>query len=323
MGRYNLKKKLAIFVSYNSKIGFGHIYRCMNFSNFFKKKIKFFFFINKKFSKLETNQYLFKIQKKNLEKIDEILKKENCKNILFDIDNQFYSKKHLLRIYDFFIKKKYQTICWDNTKNLKSKFAFVYRPYPKKVFQNAKLSYQKKIVGTDFFFYKIQKKFNFRKKISSIAIQLGGTKNLKLIKILTKYLFNKKIKIYFFTKNNSEINFLNKYKKNNIKIYNHSDFSNYANYIDFLICSGGVTKYEAASINMPSLAVCLNELQYNLNKNLNIKYGFLVCKKSDIIKKLDFIFSDKNIRLKLHNEAKKNFKNFSKKNIKKINSLLL
>ena len=84
-----------------------------------------------------------------------------------------------------------------------------------------------------------------------------------------------------------------------------------------------MTKYEAASINMPSLAVCLNKLQYNLNKSLNIKYGFLVCKKSDIIKKLDFIFSHKNIRLQLHNKAKKNFKSFSKKNIKQINTLLL
>ena len=31
-----------------------------------------------------------------------------------------------------------------------------------------------------------------------------------------------------------------------------------------------MTKYESSSVNLPSLAICLDQFQYNLNKNLNI-----------------------------------------------------
>ena len=83
-----------------------------------------------------------------------------------------------------------------------------------------------------------------------------------------------------------------------------------------------MTKYESSIVNLPNLAICLDQFQYNLNKNLNIKYGFIACKKKDIIKKLNFIFEDKKIRLLLHKNAKKNFKNYNNESIKKIYSIL-
>ena len=308
MGGYILKKKLAIFVNVNNKIGLGHIYRCINFADILKKKIKVFFFINKKNSILKHPSNIFTGKKENLIQIDKILKKNNCENILFDIDHKLNNKIKLSNIYNFFIKKKYQTICWDNLKNPNTKFSFIYRPYPKEAFESLTILNQKNIIGTKFFFKNTKKKFVYRKKIHKIAIQLGGTRNLKIIKILIAYLKKfKDMKIYFFVKNNSEINYLKFYKNKNFIIYKNSNFANYANCLDFLISSGGMTKYESSSINIPSLTICLDRFQYNLNKNLNIKYGFLVCKKSDMIKKLNFIIEDKKIRLLLHKNAKKKF----------------
>lgn len=323
MGRYILKKKIAIFVNNNDKIGLGHIYRCINFVNIFKKKLKIFFFVDKKSSILKYPSYIFNKKQKNLIQIDELLKKNNCKNILFDIDNKLNSKKELSNIYNFFIQKNYKTICWDNLKNINTKFSFIYRPYPKKTFNNSKIYKQKKIIGTEFFFYKIKKKFVYRKKIQRIAIQLGGTKNLETIKILINYFKKyKDIKIYFFVKNTIEINFLNSCKIKNLKIFKNSNFSNYADCLDFLISSGGMTKYESSSINLPSLAICLDQFQFNLNKNLNMKYGFLISKKKDAIKKLNLIIADEEVRLKLYKNAKKNFNNFTNDSIKKIYGIL-
>ena len=39
MERHILKKKIAIFVNNNNKIGLGHIYRCISFADTFKKKM--------------------------------------------------------------------------------------------------------------------------------------------------------------------------------------------------------------------------------------------------------------------------------------------
>lgn len=323
MGRYILKKKIAIFVNNNNKIGLGHIYRCINFAEIFKKKIKVFFFIDKKSSILKYPSKIFTENEKNLIQIDKLLKKNNCENILFDIDNKLNNKIKLSNIYNFFIKRKYQTICWDNLKNPKTKFSFIYRPYPKEAFNNLKILNQKKIIGTKFFFKKTKKKFFYKRKIHKIAIQLGGTKNLKIIKILINYFKKfKDLKIYFFVKNTDEINFLNSFKNKNFKIYENSNFANYADCLDFLISSGGMTKYESSSVNLPSLAICLDQFQYKLNKNLNIKYGFIACKKKDIIKKLNFIFEEKKIRLLLYKNARKNFKNFNNDSIKKICTIL-
>ena len=146
---------------------------------------------------------------------------------------------------------------------------------------------------------------------------------MKIIKILINYFKKfKDLKIYFFVKNTDEINFLNFFKKKNFKIYENSNFANYADCLDFLISSGGMTKYESSSVNLPSLAICLDQFQYKLNKNLNIKYGFLVCKKSDMIKKLNSILEDKKIRLLLYKNAKKNFKNFNNDSIKQVHDIL-
>ena len=122
MGGYILKKKIAVFTNYNHKIGLGHIYRCINFADIFCNKIKISFFINKKFPKLKYPSYIFCNKIDNLVKINNFLKNNKYKNILFDIDNNVNSKKKLLKIYNFFIKKNYNTVCWDNLSNLKCKF---------------------------------------------------------------------------------------------------------------------------------------------------------------------------------------------------------
>jgi UDP-2,4-diacetamido-2,4,6-trideoxy-beta-L-altropyranose hydrolase len=319
----HLKKKIAFFVNFNRRIGLGHIHRCISLANVLSKKIEIIFFINKKFFNLKYYSYVYIDNNKTLKKINNFLKINKYKNIIFDLDNKRNSKKKLLNIYNFFIKKNYNTICWDNLYNLKCKFDYVYRPYPKKIFTNPKKITYKKITGTKFFFSKkINKKFYFREKIKIVGVQLGGTDNLEIIKNIYNYLStNKKfIKIYFFVTHSKEIKYLNSKKK--IKIFKNNNFSNYVQYIDLLITSGGMTKYESSSLKLPSLAICLNKIQYNLNKNLNYKYGFLICKKINIIKTLDLIFNNKNIRFKLYRNAKKNFKNFDNSSVKKMYSIL-
>lgn len=324
MGGHILKKKIAIFVNYNHKIGLGHIYRCINLADVFYNKIKFIFFINAKFPKLKYPSYIFNNEISKLSKINNFLKNNKYKNILFDIDNNTNSKKKILEIYNFFIKKNYNTVCWDNLSNLKCKFPYIYMPYPKKIF-NIKNNYKNKyLIGTKYFFKKINKKFIFKKKISTVAVQLGGTKNLKILKKLNNYFKknNQDIKIKFFIKNTIEIKYLYSLKYKNIQIYKNSNFLNYIDSIDLLITSGGMTKYEASSLKLPSLAICLNKIQYNLNKNINYKYGFLICKISNIEKKLKILLNEKNIRSQLHKNAIKNFKSFDEDSINKFYSIL-
>ena len=127
--------------------------------------------------------------------------------------------------------------------------------------------------------------------------------------------------MYFFSKNSKEIRYLNTIKKK-IKLFKNSNFYNHIHNIDLLITSGGMTKYESSSFCLPTLAVCLNKIQYNLNKNLNKKYGFLICKKTNVIRTLEVILNSEKIRLILYKNAKKNFKNFDNRSVKKIYSIL-
>ena len=182
------KKKIAIFVNFDDKIGLGHIHRCINLADVFSKKTEITFFINKKIPYLKYYSYIYSNNNKSLEKINNFLKINKYKNIIFDIDNSKNTKKKLLNIYNFFIEKKYNIICWDNLSNLKCKFSYVYRPYPKKNFSNTKNDNFKKISGTKFFFRKkISKKFIFKKNINIVGVQLGGTNNLKTLKKIYHY----------------------------------------------------------------------------------------------------------------------------------------
>jgi len=83
-----------------------------------------------------------------------------------------------------------------------------------------------------------------------------------------------------------------------------------------------MTKYEASSLKLPSLAICLNKMQYSLNKNINNRYGFLICKITNIERKLKILIHEKNIRLQLHKNAIKNFENFNENSINTFYSIL-
>ena len=53
------KKKTLFFIpDFNSKSGFGHYYRCLQFSKFFKKKFNIFFLIDQ--NKSTVNFFLKK-----------------------------------------------------------------------------------------------------------------------------------------------------------------------------------------------------------------------------------------------------------------------
>ena len=292
----------------NKRAGFGHLFRCLNYSNFINKPNKIIFLIQNKFNKkylinknsnnLKINYFFFTKLKKTLKKIKMTQKNlitflDSYKPSLQNFNFKNYSKKHI-SILDYKIQSK-SDYSIDHT------------------FKRS-INYHKNNKGRIFIGLKnfpISKRLSFLKR-NLILVDFGSVNKKSLI--AKSLLFLKNLDI----SKNYEILVISKYflkeDFSNISINNKITFSKFIKNIDlvyrktfFSIGACGISLYEKCFYNIPCISKCLATNQY---------YNFNNFKANGCI--LDF---DRVTKLNTNNNKRQKefFKNLFmiKKNIKK------
>lgn len=253
---------IAFSIESSHKRGMGHLFRSMKIANSINRKN--IFFINRHTKSLN------------------ILKKNNFKFISFDtkkkINIKYLIKKFSIKLW---INDKLKTslneakqivsltkfVTFDDW-GLGAKYADI--NISPLYFNKKKLLGKKILSGINFLpLEKKNKKYRKLRLKKKIIVSMGGSDThsvtLKVLKELKKrklnatiicgpsYKFFNKIKKY---KNNFKIKFN---VKNLIK-----EFSNY----DILICGGGMTPFEAASVGLPSLIIANENFEIPVAKEL-------------------------------------------------------
>ncbi len=307
---------IAFSIEASHTRGMGHLYRSIRVSKYLGYDS--IFFINKNLTSikiLKKNKIKYKIidRKKNIN-FEKLIKKYSFKIWINDKlgTEKLEGKK---------ISSLIPLVTFDDWKE-GSKFAKI--NISPLYFGKRNLFGEKVFSGIKYL--PLEKKYNkykrVRKKINKILISMGGSDTHNVtIKILEK-LKNKNINSTVICGPASKLKkSINKYKKNfNIK-YNVKDI--YKEYLkhDILICGGGMTPFEAATVGLPSIVVA-NEL-----------FEIPVCRKLEKMGISNFLGYHKNIshkKINLDSNVKKmsinclkNIKFFGLKNIKKNIDILM
>ncbi len=317
-----LKQKSFLIISVSlEETGQGHFVRSKNLYTFLKKKhFANLVIINEKIFKDKSNNLFFK----NLSKLINI-----SKIIILDFSNYYFFKS------DFFLKlfyllKKYEnklviidSLYKDSILNYHN-FSNPIMIYPyimkKKSLFSLKYFNEKKkyLIGPKFFIAGSKnKKIKIRKKkFKKILISCGGSDRenctLKIIKFFSKYrdIFDLNCVLGpFFKKKNILImkTFIKSYKlKKNVKLlFNIGHLSNIFDKFGIIICTSGLTKYEAAAHGIPSIVITPNEHQKNYHLEFLKKRICFSVHSSDLYKKEDAIIRFLNNFILLKNMIKK------------------
>tara|TARA_B100001057_G_scaffold242625_1_gene242960 strand:+ start:18765 stop:19778 length:1014 start_codon:yes stop_codon:yes gene_type:complete len=282
-------------VDSNKEIGGGHFYRSLNFSEFFNKKNKVFFFSKKISPKqkilLKEKNYIFK--KISNQKNDF----ENIKKFVFDskidyliIDNYKISSitkkkikslvKKLIIIDDRINVSHYSDILINSNYLNQSDLLKIKRANKdSKKFLGPECNFNfspntvrkpKKKIKRLFIFFGMIDKENYTYKVLNLI------KNIKGIKILVVIgIFNKNKRKIFQTFKNFK----------NIKLYQNlktNQMIEKLSHVDFTIGSGGVNLIEKISMGLPSLVISKIKNQKNGLKNLKSKNLILHKNLSDL-----------------------------------------
>lgn len=334
----NLEKKISYLILTVSlpETGRGHFIRSKNLYSFLKKnslvdlvtihnnilknKYNYLFFKNlnnllnsRKIIILDFSNYFF-FKKKFFLKLFKVLKKFENKIVIIDSIYQdsilnYYNFLNPIMIYPYIINKK-------SLLGLK--------------YFNKKKKY---LIGAKYFI--IEKKRNItinKKKIKKILVSCGGSDkencSLKIIKFFYKHKnifhLNCVIGPFFDRRNIFKIkNFIKLYKlKKNVKLlFNIRNLTNIFNKFGVIVCTSGLTKYEAVAFGLPSIVLTPNKFQERYHLDFLKKNICLSIKPSDLHKKEYNIISFLNdfTLLKKMIEKGKNLIDFKgSKRIKKI-----
>lgn len=288
---------LIITIASNN-YGYGHLNRALSLKFYFRKNfaVKIINFADKKiksfptFSFYQSNKILNQNMFYKFDKIildisnNKILKEKKFIRVLSRLTKEFKSKIVLI---DGIGKEML-----NNSK--KFHFSTVICPY----FFNKKFTFQKRknvkyFIGEKFTilppkYKKIKIKF-LNKKIMTLMISCGGSdryqNTIKILKFLEKLEIKLKINVVigpFFSKNLvSKIKNFKKISNNKITIFiKHKSLIKIISNSQVAIISSGLTKYETASVGLPSIVFCENKKQFILNqsykkKNIALNIGMI------------------------------------------------
>ncbi|MDB4081443.1 hypothetical protein N9500_00795 [Candidatus Pelagibacter sp.] len=326
-------KCVAIRVDFDEIIGYGHIFRAVNVTNYLlKNKIKVILITlsKKKIKKIINKKIIVEQIKDNLQDILTVLNKYNCKILISDISygRNLKKKFFFIKYNEFFNKNNIKTISFDDPEQFCSSDLSIV-PYASKSIKIKKLKKTKLLQGLEYAIMPDTFKNFVNKKIKEVAnkilVVIGGTPNKKLIKeiLLTIIKINyPKITAKVFigaTKKNNFFNILEKNKKNKIILFNKfKTISNLLLWSDIAIVGEGLIKYEVVATRTPGFFVNNIPVQTNINNKLikdfsNLKLlNYLdksTLKNSTKISKIlsSYMMSRKNRLLNVRNSRKVNF----------------
>jgi spore coat polysaccharide biosynthesis predicted glycosyltransferase SpsG len=303
------------------ELGTGHLIRSISLAKLL---------IKKSICKKKNIIFLIKVNKK-YKLAKEILIKEKFNFKILDISIKDYSKDEL----DFVLKNRFKTIIIDRIgavsklflRGLKSKNrkiiliddssknkkqsdlsinSLIYKNLIKSQFSGFEY-----IILPSYFIKKNNKKIN---EIKKVFVSFGGFDKNKIVKkIYTIFSNFKNIQFYIDSSNIKN--------DKNVFFYNRDNFFKKMANSDLVICSGGLTSFDAINLNIPTL--CIPQYKHQI---VNIK-------KASKIGLLKYIKNDRNLVLEIQKmlskilnkkiqfvEMKKNQKNFF--NLKKINMMI-
>ena len=305
---------IVVATKFSHKIGYGHIFRCLNIIEKFGKN-NCLLIVNQKDKILEyLDRVNFKVidyRKKNWE--DKILNKYQIK--IWINDRLKTTKKHFNKLnknsifsvsiddegssHKFYDLNISQNININNNNNNNTK-----------IINDKSLLILKKVKKNNIF---------IRKKLRNIMITFGGSDTYsmtnKVLKTLSETKFN--INIYYGPGYKNKIKRFN--NKNFKYITNIKNLENEMVKFDLLICGGGVTPLNAASQGLPSLIIaCENHeiktAQYLKKLRISNYLGFRkISINETYLNKLNLNLMSKNCLKFFSNSGSINFVNFIKK----------
>tara|TARA_B100000795_G_scaffold10611_1_gene7458 strand:- start:795 stop:1787 length:993 start_codon:yes stop_codon:yes gene_type:complete len=304
-----------------AELGTGHLMRSISLAKLLVKN---------SICKEKNIIFLVKVNKR-YELAKKILLKEKFKFKIVDISINDYSRDEL----DLILKNKFKTIIIDRIGAINKLFLKILQNKNKKIiliddssnnkkkvdlainsliFKNVikdQLSGLEYMILPSFFVKKNDKKKN---KIEKVFVSFGGFDKNNIIKKIYKIFSNFK-EIQFF------IDSSNKKNSKNIFFYNRDNFFKKMSESDLVICSGGLTSFDAINLNIPTL--CIPQYKHQIrNIKTASEMGLLRYIKND----KNLVLEVKMIMTKILNkkfkliEMKKKQKKFS--NIKKINIMI-
>lgn len=318
----DLKKKSFLIITVSlEETGQGHFIRSKNLYNFLKKKHYVnLAIINKKILKDKSNKIFFR----NLSKL-----LDTSKIIIIDFSNYYLFKSNFfLKLFNFLKKYENKLVIIDslykdsilnyyNFSNPIMIYPYIMKKkslFSLKYFNNKK----KYLIGSKYFIADAKNKnIKISKKIiKKILVSCGGSDKenctLKIIKFFSKYgdIFDLNCVIgpFFKKKNILTIkNFIKSYKlKKKVRLlFNIGHLSNIFDKFGIIICTSGLTKYEAAAHGIPSIVITPNEHQKNYHLDFSKKKICLSVKSSDIYKKENAILRFLNNFILLKNMIKR------------------
>ena len=294
-----MKKKIAIRVDADNKIGIGHLLRIKGFIYRSINEYEKFLVITKSDKKLILKHLshkkikIFFLKKNRKEQIYQILLNQNCKLLLSDISNlsDLANKRYFKNYHNFFKRNKIITVSIDDPRQfINSHISFV--PYPVDAYQLKKDKKTKLFFGIKYICFnkdiKIKPK-KIKKNPNNILISIGSDdkKNysLKILKSILKLNLPIRIKILMNKKRISKFKDLQKKYKNIYLITNISNMDLLLNWSDIFIGGEGLSKFEAALKGVPHIFI--NNVE-NDKKDMQLISQFLKLKTSFFFKIQNF-----------------------------------
>ena len=315
MVQMKLKKKIFFIPDLDNKSGLGHYYRCLKFSEFFRKKYKIFILLKKN---LKNTNILLNAKNNNIIFFDDLkltIKKFSNEGNFFFIDS-YNSKK--INLVNKLTKNSISTA--DKLVSLNTKYLIDHTFLRNK--KDHKKKNPKSIIYSNHLYFPFTSK-KIKKKKKYIMINFGTYNSskeiLSVIDFIKRVKLDLKYKILIINKK-FRLNLLKNYNLKNINLISHtSKLDKY--YSETIFCFGacGISLYERSFYGIPSACK-------PIAKNQIYNYQNFLRKKTII--DLNSMISDNEFTLiKFKNICKKTKKKLkiyfsSKEQKKEINKLI-
>ena len=288
---------LLIRVDASESVGLGHLMRCLTIAeHFLLKNIKVTVLTkSRNLKSLIINNSIELVLmpddikfEDELKTIESLVSKKKINLILLDVNN-FHSFQSL-DLYDYYLKclKKFSLflISFEDPHNCVHSSDIVIIPYlDSEKQQITKRENSKYLLGLKYYVLRseflVAKPAEIKKEIKNILITMGGCDNNNITLKVLESLNNLNLSLTIilgkmFENIEPKIkNILNEYKGSYKIIKNTKNISKIMSESDIAIINSGLTKYETASLGLPSVVISNNDYHSELMKDFD-KYNVIL-----------------------------------------------